>query len=73
VSSSSAKGKVLLAIEEELAARSRHMRIVYMNPVYDALLQASPSFRFIGRLPRSRPWLSSAGRYAVSLWQSAVG
>lgn len=53
----------------EYAART--LRIIYLNPVFDFVLQQTGWLECIGRVPPSSRWLSTAGRYAASLWQSA--
>src|SRR5262249_1237162 len=46
------------------------LRIIYMNPVFDDVLEQSGWLQCIAQLPRRRRFLSTTNSYVVSLWQS---
>jgi hypothetical protein len=46
------------------------LRIIYVNPVYDRVLEQVTWLKRIGRPPPVRVCLSSAAQYEASLWQS---
>jgi predicted RNA methylase len=49
---------------------SPKLRIVYMNPVFDHVIEESGRFERIGVVPPPTRWLSAANSYRTSLWQS---
>ena len=48
----------------------RTLRIIYVNPVYDSVLQQTKWLKCIGRVPKVASWLSTAIHYDTTLWQS---
>jgi 16S rRNA G966 N2-methylase RsmD len=46
------------------------LRIIYRNPVYDAVLQQTKWLQCIGRVTDAATWPSGATRYLTTLWQS---
>lgn len=63
--------KVLHNIElVRIGKQSSKLRIVYVNPVYDVVLNRTPWLECIGRVPAARRWPSTGARYEASLWQS---
>jgi hypothetical protein len=46
------------------------LRIVYVNPVYDFVLEQKSWLKCIGRVPPAKPWPSTAAHYETSLWQA---
>lgn len=63
--------KVLRNMEPARVERqSSKLRIIYVNPVYDFILQQTSWLRCIGRVPAISFWPSTAAHYETSLWQS---
>lgn len=54
----------------EGADRKRQLRIIYMNPVFDRVLEQSGWLERYGRLPPKARWFSTANSYFISLWRS---
>jgi SAM-dependent methyltransferase len=48
----------------------RTLRIIYVNPIYDAVLQQMRWLKCIGRVPAVQSWLSTTNHYDSTLWQS---
>jgi histone methylation protein DOT1 len=46
------------------------LRIIYVNPVYNEILQDTPWLKYIKRVHPMRAALSNAPRYEASLWES---
>ena len=62
---------VMRNFESDVNARpDRTFRIVYRNPMYDAVLQQIPWLECVGRVPPSGPWPSTLARYETTLWRS---
>src|SRR5262249_1193661 len=63
--------QVLRNIEaDRIAGPGRPLRIVYRNPMYDAVLHQTPWLERVGRVPDAGPWLSTLARYETTLWRS---
>jgi hypothetical protein len=63
--------QVLSNIEADRAQGPRgSLRIIYLNPVFDGVLQETGWLRPIGRAPAATKWFSTANRYQATLWQS---
>jgi len=62
--------QVVENIERDRPKTKESLRIIYGNPIYDAVLERSGRFRCIGRIPPYRPWLSNSPHYETSLWRS---
>ncbi len=61
---------VIDGIERDRSKSAEPLRIIFVNPIYDSLLEQSGRFRCIGRIPGYHPWLSDGPHYNASLWQS---
>jgi SAM-dependent methyltransferase len=48
----------------------RPLRILYVNPVYDFVLEQRKWLKCIGRAPIVKSWPSIAGHYETSIWQA---
>jgi SAM-dependent methyltransferase len=65
--------QVLREMGDAIADRTtQRLRIIYMNPVFDDVLEQSGWLRRIARVPRRPRFLSTANSYVVSLWQSSA-
>jgi hypothetical protein len=63
--------EVLHNIEQVRSAeQSPKLRIIYVKPVYDSVLQRMSWLECIGHVPAARRWPSTGARYETSLWQS---
>jgi hypothetical protein len=63
--------RVLQNIERDRGASPRReLRIIYMNPVYDHVLEQANWLEQISRTRGPRRWLSSAGKYEASIWRT---
>ena len=63
--------QVLRNIESaRVGGQSPGLRIIYVNPIYDFVLQQMSWLKCIGRIPAVRLWPSTAPHYDTSLWQS---
>jgi hypothetical protein len=63
--------QVLLNVEADCAKRlGGGLRIIYLNPVFDAVLKQMSWLQCIGRVPAAPRWPSTAGHYQSTLWQS---
>jgi SAM-dependent methyltransferase len=51
-------------------SHSRSLRIVYVNPLYDVVLERTKWLERICRAPGVKPWPSTAGYYETSIWQA---
>jgi predicted RNA methylase len=51
---------------------SRRLRIIYMNPVFDFVLEHSGWLECVTRLPPPTRWLSTTNSYVTSVWQSVA-
>jgi 16S rRNA G966 N2-methylase RsmD len=49
---------------------SRRLRVIYLNPVFDFVLQQSGWLECFDVAPASSPWLSTGRRYAATLWRA---
>jgi hypothetical protein len=50
----------------------RQLRIIYMNPVFDDVLEQSGWLQRVAQVPPRPRFLSTANSYVVSLWQSSA-
>ena len=62
--------EVVERIERDRPKTKEPLRIIYLNPIYEAVLERSGRFDCIGRFPRHKPWLSTGPHYRTSLWRS---
>jgi histone methylation protein DOT1 len=62
--------QVVEGIKRVSSKTKEPLRIIYVNPVYDAVLERSSRFRCIGRVAQFRSWLSNSAHYETSLWRS---
>jgi hypothetical protein len=63
--------QVLRGMAEARAGKNaRRLRIIYMNPVFDHVLEESGWLERIERVLPPQRWLSTANAYVVTLWQS---
>ncbi|UVO51490.1 hypothetical protein M0208_13615 [Sphingomonas sp. SUN019] len=46
------------------------LRIAYVNPVHEVVLQRSGWMRRVAELPPARQWFSNADHYATAIWES---
>lgn len=51
-------------------SHARPLRIVYINPIYDFVLERRKWLKRIGHVPIVKSWLSTAGCYETSIWQA---
>jgi len=55
---------------EGVPSRTRALRIIYRNPMFDSVLHQTPWLQCVARVPATGPWPSTAARYETTLWQS---
>ena len=55
---------------ERIPARTEPLRIAYILPLHEKVLESSGRFRCIANIQRHKPWYSTSAHYRASLWQS---
>jgi precorrin-6B methylase 2 len=63
--------QVLRNIEASRRKGTRHvLRVVYLNPVFDLVLQQTGWLRRMAHVPATARWPSTAKHYAATLWEA---